>query len=266
MIKKIAFLSLFCTISLSINGMLKQYAHHDKKKEKYASYCIPNDILTSVTRKTLENVGIIECLSLNELQQKQSECFIKELIAEEYLYSARRPTDEEKKYDCINYALAQVLGFKKILAIPLESIAISALDLHKYFKQTNKPKKNDLVVYTITRNAALTSHVSIFLQEDEFESKWGASIIARHKKSNLPSSYGKYIYFLTLKNKFRTVSRDMLWNLMEYDADANFYLRSRKLSDSLLRYYALIANSDTLTAQSLISMPLSTIELLNTKK
>jgi hypothetical protein len=81
----------------------------------------------------------------------------------------------------------------------------------------------------------------------------------------VPISYGDYMGFFTLKNRFSTVPSTMLLNLMEYDAQINFYRLFRKCNKTLLKYYDLISKTDALTAQHLVSLPLSTEELLGAK-
>jgi len=242
--------------------MLKQYNHVGMKKLKYPMHQIHNDLSTSLDREILENLAQMECFSQDKLQQKKVESFTKKLVAAKCLYSARKATIEEEEYDCGGYAIAQVLGFKKNLAVLLELTPIKALDLFKYFKQTNNPKKNDLIFYCTT-SSHVTSHIGIVLEKDKIESKWGTtSFIAEHKKSKLPFSYGDNFFEGTLKNKFRILPQNLLLYLMEYDAQINAYKWQRKLNNGLLRYYSSIASSDTAIAKKLVCEPLSTIELL----
>lgn len=263
MIKQIVFLLFSCNIFLNMHAMLKQYTYTGAKKSKYPLYHIRNDWSTSLDREILENLANLECFFQNELQQKKVESFTKKLIAEKYLYSARKATIEEEKYDCGGYALAKALGFKKNSSVSLELTPVKALNLFKYFKQTNNPKKNDLIFYFVTSSIPVTSHIGVVLENNKIESKWGTTrFIAEHEKSKLPFSYGNDFSFYTLKNKFRILPRSLLLNLMEYDAQANACKYRRKLNTCLLRYYSLIANSNTATALKLICEPLSTIELL----
>src|SRR5438105_4448970 len=136
------------------------------------------------------------------------------LVSEKCLYSIRNQTVEEAQYECMQYMLAKTIGFKSNhIKIMLENYASTCIDEFKYFKQTDRPKRNDIVIYSTTRNLKSPSHYGIFLDHDKVESKWGnSSDIVVHKLFHTPP-YGDYATFWTLKNKFRKLPQALLINL-----------------------------------------------------
>lgn len=179
------------------------------------------------------------------------------LVSEGYLYSIRNPTEEEEKYECYQYVLAKTLGFKNNnVLMTLENTQLSSSDPFKYLKQTNTPKLNDFMIYSLTKDMNSYTHFAIFLGHDKGESKLGHDPhIAIHKLFYLPLQYGNYLTFWTLKNKFRKLPQDLLIKLMDHDNRANYCSFMGILLNELLDYYSKIASMNASDVKEFMTTP-----------
>jgi len=239
-----------------------------KKNLKYKSH-IQNDFETEQIRKILDNLGAAEAFSQAEKSQADLEelkartiLMREKLVEHNYLHSIRQATHEEKKYECVGYVLAKTLGFKHNIMITLEISPLSVFNPFKYFKQTSHPQPHDIVIYSTSEIATLTSHMGIFLDNDHIESKWGnSSDIVVHKLFNIPMMYGDYACFFTLKNKFRKLPKELLINLILYDITTNTCDMQRKLRNGLIEYYGILKSKNILLIKTLL--PMSTLDIVS---
>lgn len=145
----------------------------------------------------------------NEWQhvRRYIDLWIKNIIPKEdiknFIIFKRKATEEEQKGTCIRYAINTITKSKA--PINLYIGAITNIDIEKFFVQTNYPKTNDLVIYTINQDNPQMKHFAIFINEEIFESKLGhEKNIIQHSIFGLPTSYGNTASFWTLKEKFNS--------------------------------------------------------------
>ena len=107
------------------------------------------------------------------------------LVSENCLYSIRNQTVEEAQYECMQYMLAKTIGFKSNhIKIMLENYASTCIDEFKYFKQTDRPKRNDIVAFQNAMESAQVVDVR------------GANIYAvAHIPGTVTIPEGKYLSF-----------------------------------------------------------------------
>lgn len=238
------------TIYTNTHCMLK-ISTESKPKLKYDPQVQNDPTITSV-RKVLNHLTTFEeqskQLKGNDLEELRAlDRQIRNLVMENNIvYSIRLPTNEEKEYRCQEYALAKILGLReKVTPLETESWTCLTLNLFKYFKETNKPRVNDLVVYSNDQHDSHTNHIGIVLDKGLIESKWGSSSeIVVHRLFSVPLSYGDYARFFTLKNTFKKLPKKLLLAIMHNDIVMNSYDLQRKERELLLKYYGLIKSYD----------------------
>ncbi len=251
--KNLLFLLFICGIIIYTNAhcMLKisdDYA----PKLKYDPQLIPNDSTMISIRKMLNHLTTFEeqskQLKSNDLEELRAlDSQIRNVSLENnILHSIRLPTDEERKYRCQDYALAKTLGFKgEVMHFDWGSESYLTLNIFKYFKETNKPRTNDLVVYSDDQHDSHTNHIGIVLDNGLIESKWGSSSeIVVHQLFSVPLGYGDYARFFTLKNAFKQLPKNLLLAIMHNDMIINSYDLQRNERELLIKYYTLIKSYD----------------------
>lgn len=234
--------------------------------EKYP-FIVPIDPDITHVRNFIEIIGNYEILKKKAIDQeefqsmKRAKCKrMRELVDRNYVYSMRKPIGEEKEYDCSAYVFATTIGFTLnsqaiSLGVPKAGI-LRQCAFRKYFKRTNDPKKNDLVVYyTKEKHVKNIAHIGIFIDQDHVESKWGRKHIIVHKLFHVPFRYGNFVQYYTLKNKYRIIIKDpslliqdqkrhlndFLINSIQNDVINNYFNVVRKKYNNLLKYYMKIS-------------------------
>ena len=113
----------------------------------------------------------------------------------------REATPEEQLGTCIRYAINTITN--STAPIKLYDNATSNIDITKFFEQTDHPEKNDLVVYTKSKNSRKIKHFAIVVGDTTYESKWGThKEIIQHALFAIPTEHGKVASFWTLKKEF----------------------------------------------------------------
>ena len=100
---------------------------------------------------------------------------------------------------CYAYAFSQLLGVHSTsVKIPPIAFEMGGRDiLHKYFTQTNRPQKGDLVVYF---KSGSIKHWGVYLSKGLVESKWGFGGVYQHRFFDAPSEYGEVVRCYRLKD------------------------------------------------------------------
>lgn len=116
----------------------------------------------------------------------------------------RKATPDEQEGRCIQYAINAIT--KNTAQIKLYTDATLNIDITNFFEQTDRPKKNDLVIYTKSKNNHHIKHFAIVIGHTNYESKWGnRTEIIQHDLFAIPSLYGKVASFWTLKKEFTSL-------------------------------------------------------------
>ncbi len=136
----------------------------------------------------------------------------------------RDATEEEQQGRCFNYAIAQITGNTTPLKLYKKKNGRqkSTINVEKYFKQTVKPKNNDLALYTDNEDSYIINHFTRIVDIDNtiFESQFGRlKKITQHQPFAVPLSYGNAISYWTLKNKYQN-DKERLRKTIRDDAEA----------------------------------------------
>lgn len=248
--KKI-FLFPLTLFTVNACGMLKLYPDPTPAKLKYNPRMQQENTHSSTIRCFLDDFctahGILPSLDKDKAKSLQLSCthMEKKLIENGDIYTIKYAIHEEKECDCALYALAKTIGFKSNLIAQVGSSTSISVNIFKYFKQTNNPQKNDLVIYSNTKEVSGKTHTGIVIDHDTFESKWGISpCIMVHPLFHVPEVYGNYAYFFTLRNRFRTLPKELLINLMHHDTIIIHGNTNAAWRSCLLKYYYLLGRLD----------------------
>ena len=237
MSKKIIFVWLLCNtiLTIDINCMVNS--------EIIA-------MTTTINRKTLDIFIELNNLNSTNIPLQKIELLKKMVIQKKLLYSLKNPTEEEKKYDCMAYALANTIGLKDAMYGKFESCLIPLIQVDNYFKPTDDPQRDDLAFYTSSEDILDFKHCGIFIDYNRILSKWGTtSIIAEHKLFNIPTVYDDYVYFSKLEKKFEQLAKSLqidkkkfLIDIIRHDIAQSKYGYQIAFGTILLKYYKAIAN------------------------
>jgi hypothetical protein len=169
------------------------------------------------------------------------------------IISYREATAKEDKVTCLGYALSKTTNMPYLLNFPQKLIGLyyATADIYraKFFKKTDTPEKNDLVIYKSNTDSSLVVHYAVVIDKNIFESKFGSyKLIAQHNPYAVPRSYistifnpntNKYIErentisYWTLKEEFKTdQGKDILYKTIQHDTieeDMDYFKKNYEL-------------------------------------
>jgi hypothetical protein len=175
---------IFFTLFLSITSCLFNASHGMLSEWKFPPHVQPNDP---------------DLITMRQMGREAIE-------AKYYITTKRYATPEEQLWKCFDYAIASTTGFRERLEFLSGRNDITSISIEKYFDQTDKPKKNDLIVYTASEHNLTIKHFGVFIDENKVESKWGMGreIIHHDLFKIIPLQYGDAAGIFTLKEEFRS--------------------------------------------------------------
>jgi hypothetical protein len=136
----------------------------------------------------------------------------------------RPSTQQEEKWRCFTYAIAQITGSTTPLFLDKNNDKLASISIEKFFEQIVEPQPQYLVIYTTNKEHRAIQHLACAVNTTTFESKWGTrKAIIHHRLFDVPSAYGTAASFWILKKEFTTSEgKELLLETIEKDATAAF--------------------------------------------
>jgi hypothetical protein len=148
----------------------------------------------------------------NHLRKNMSDMSVKQIIKE---YSEIVPIKNFESHErhgrCGDWAFQQIIKADSLQISTTDDWIDLFITKHRYFKQTKKPKPNDLALYVSNPIKFNIKHFAIVVGGTSLMSKWGTNpYILEHQPFHVPKAYGNYVYFFTLTKKYKKNRKNIL--------------------------------------------------------